>query len=260
LKLTDIVWRNIPNEEYDDLWKRFPTLRSKAAVCPTCNDNYEYYYEGKTHECDCDTQKGLQRHYLYANIGIRYHSLSFDDLYEEKDDLRVFLEDYIENFDYNARYGRGITFYGPLGTGKTFAQILILKSLIKRGYKAWFDSFSNVVSQFSAVGTKENLMSNVRSAEVFALDEVIEPMSVKQHEYFSEVYESVIRYRVENSLPTLIGTNLDNEQHEKLYPRVWSLLNMVQIPVMISGHDVRASQAKDIVDMLITNKEVRPIK
>jgi hypothetical protein len=70
----------------------------------------------------------------------------------------------------------------------------------------------------------------------------------------------VIRYRVENSLPTLIGTNLDKEQHEKWYPRVWSLLNMVQIPVEVSGSDVRASHAKDIVDMLITNKEVRPIR
>jgi DNA replication protein DnaC len=258
--LSKIVWRNIPNEEYDDLWKRFPALRSKANICPTCNDDFYYNLNGEMHECDCETQKGLRRHYLYANIGIRYHSLCFDDLYEEKDELRVFLEDYIKNFDSNARYGRGMIFHGPLGTGKTFAQILILKSLIKKGYKGWFDSFASVVNQYSSTDTKEHLMSNVRSADIFTLDEVTDPMSSKQHEYFSEVYENVIRYRVENSLPTLIGTNLTPEEHEKWYPRVWSLLNMVQIPVNVSGQDVRATQAKDIVDMLITNKEVRPLR
>lgn len=258
--MSKIVWRNISNSEYENLWKRFPTLRATANTCPTCNDAGFYQFENSQNECDCDTQKGLRRHYLYANIGMRYHSLSFDDLYEEKDDLRIFLEDYIENFEFNARYGRGVTFYGPLGTGKTFAQILILKSLIKRGYKGWFDSFTSVVDKFSATETKQELMLNVRSSEILVLDEIIEPMSSRQHEYFSEVYESVIRYRVENSLPTLIGTNLDNEQHEKWYPRVWSLLNMVQIPVLVSGTDVRAAQAKDVVDMLITNREVRPIQ
>ena len=258
--MSEIVWRNVSNNEYENLWKRFPTLRSKADICPTCNETGFYIFKGEQHTCDCDVQKGLRRHYLYANIGIRYHSLSFDDLYEEKDSLRVFLEEYINEFDSNARYGRGMLFYGPLGTGKTFAQILILKSLIQRGYKAWFDSFTSTVTQYSAIESKEELMNNVRSAEVFALDEVIEPMSSKQHEYFAEVYESIIRYRVENSLPTFIGTNLTTEQHEKWYPRVWSLLNMVQIPVNVEGTDVRASQAKDIVDMLITNKEVRPLR
>jgi DNA replication protein DnaC len=258
--LNNIIWRNVSNSEYEDLWKRFPTLRAKADLCPTCEDKFFYLFEGEEHECDCEVQRGLRRHYLYANIGIRYHSLSFDDLYEEKDDLRIFLEDYIENFEHNARYGRGVTFNGPLGTGKTFAQILIMKELIKKGYKGWFDSFTNIVSQFSSVSSKDYLMNMVRSAEIFSLDEVIEPMSIKQHEYFSEVYESVIRYRVENNLPTVIGTNLTSEKHEELYPRVWSLLNMVQIPVFISGNDVRASQAKDIVDLLITNKETRPIR
>ena len=258
--MSEIIWRSIPSREYENLWKRFPTLRAKADVCPTCNDKGTYNFEGQHWVCDCDTQKGLRRHYLYANIGIRYHTLSFDDLYEEKDELRISLEDYINNFEYNSRYGRGITFNGPLGTGKTFAQILILKELIKKGYSCWFESFTSLVDRYGQNETKQELLENVRSCEIFALDEVIEPMSVRQHEYFSDVYEAVIRYRVENSLPTMIGTNLTSEQHEKLYPRVWSLLNMVQIPMLVSGNDVRAAQAKDVVDMLITNREVRPIR
>lgn len=258
--MSDIIWRSIPSTEYENLWRRFPTLRAKANLCPTCNDSGIYFFNGRENECDCDIQKGLRRHYLYANIGIRYHSLSFDDLYEEKDELRIFLEDYINNFEFNSRYGRGLTFFGPLGTGKTFAQILILKELVKKGYKAWFESFNSVVDRYSNGENKTALMESVRSAEIFALDEVIEPMSVRQHEFFSDVYEAVVRYRVENSLPTLIGTNLSSEEHEKLYPRVWSLLNMVQIPVLVSGTDVRASQAKDVVNMLISNKEIRPIR
>lgn len=246
----------IPDGEYENLYRRFPTLKSKKDICPTCGTHID---SGPSEDCDCQTQRALRRHYLYANIGIRYHTLSLDDLYDNKDDLRLKIEDYIENFSINARYGKGITFYGPLGTGKSFAQILILKELVKKGYKAWFESFSSALDQFSSSVTKEELVRNCRSAEIFALDEVYIPNTKRQEDYFSDVYEQIIRYRVENALPTLIGTNLLPDEHEKLYPRVASLLSMVQEYVEISGRDVRADRAKNVIDILISEKEIRPI-
>lgn len=249
-------FRKVPDDEYSRLRSRFPLFN--AQKCPTCGGTETFHYRGEEWECDCKIQRALHRHYLFANIGVTYHSLGFDDLFEGKEYLREFIEGYLDNWHFNYLYGRGVVFWGSLGTGKTTAQLLILKELVKRGEKCWFNAFSTAVNDY--INEKEKFISAVRSSVCYALDEVIDPVSEKQNDLYQEVIEQIIRYRVENSLPTLVGTNLSPDMWEKYYPRVSSLLAFNSEFFEVAGDDNRRKGAKDAVAELIANKEVRPIK
>lgn len=203
-------------------------------------------------------QTNLARHYLLSNIGITYHSLGFEDLFEEKSDLKDFIMSYLDNWEFNSQYGRGIVFMGSMGTGKTFAQLLILKELVKKAQKCWFISFTSAVSDYVDSDKRNYLQKQVRSAKCLSLDEIPSAVSDRQRDLYEEVFEFIIRYRVENSMPTLMGTNLINLKD--LYPRVGSLLEMNHIYYEMLGEDTRQGSSKEVMESLIKNRETRPVK
>lgn len=256
-KFEEINWRKPSDEEYDRLVERFPSHHSD--VCPTCGDTGEFRYKNLQWDCDCKTQKALTRHYLYANLGRTYHTLGFDDLREDKEGLRAVIQSYVANWDSYRRYGRGIIFRGGLGTGKTLAQILILKELIKKGEKVWFISFSAAANAYMDSDEKKALLREIHSAACLCIDEIPAPVSDKQRDFYEEILEWLIRYRVENSLPVLMGTNIKNLA--EVYPRIGSLISMNFLDYEVEGNeDARKTSSKDAIEGLIKNNEQRPVK
>lgn len=259
-----IKLRRVSDEEFNSLKERFPQWDNK--VCPTCGGVGEFKWKNFKNVCECEDeefstlQKDLARHYLLANIGVAYHSLWFDDFSSEKQELKNIIENYIANWDYNKLYGRGVVFSGGLGTGKTFAQLLILKELIKMGEKCWFVSFSSAVSDYVDLERKKDLLNAIRSAACLSLDEIIPPTSAKQKDLYAEVFEHIIRYRVENNMPTLLGTNIDFDKLNSLYPRVCSLLEQNYLFIELEGEDNRKTTAKQEVERLTKGKERRPVR
>ena len=256
-KFEEVQWRKIEDDEYDRLEQRFPSFNKK--VCPTCLGEGVFKYKRFKWDCDCRTQMTLTRHYLYANLGKNYHTLGFDDLREDKEELKDVIDGFIANWDSYKRYGRGIIFRGGLGTGKTFAQVLILKELVKRGEKVWFTSFNLAVNAYIDPDEKKELLREIHSAACLCIDEIPAPTSEKQTDFYQEVLEWLIRYRVENSLPMLMGTNIKNLA--EIYPRVGSLISMNFLDYELEGsEDARKTSSKDAIEGLIKNNEARPVK
>lgn len=251
-----ITFRKVSDKEFDSLAERFPLWDN--TLCPTCKGKEYYLFEGKKKSCNCDFQISLARHYLLANIGITYHSLGFEDLFDSKSDLKDFILAFLDEWPYSKQYGKGVVFNGPLGTGKTLAQILILKELIKKGEKCWFLSFLPSVTDY--VDNKEELKKNIRSAQCLSVDEVVVGKTDRQRELYEEVLEYIVRYRVENSLSTLMGTNLTQAAFNKAYPRVASLLELNTCYYELDGEDTRKSSSKEEISKLIKNREVRPVR
>ena len=255
-KFEEIKWRKISDEEYDRLKNRFPHF--SYDLCPTCGGKKQYKYRGEIWVCDCKTQIALTRHYLFSNIGRTYHTLGLDDLRDDKGDLKEMIETYISKWDSYKRYGRGILFHGPMGTGKTLAQVLILKELVKKGEKCWFTSFGSAINAYIDPDEKKAFFTEIREADCIAIDEVPPAASEKQREFFEEVLEWLVRYRVENSMPVLLGTNID--MLEARYPRVASLVSMAFVDFKVDGEDSRRTSSRINVDELIENEESRPVK
>ena len=252
----EIKWREIQNDEYDRLITRFPTFDRKT--CPTCKGALEFKYKGEVWDCDCRTQIALTKHYLYANLGKAYHTLSFDDLRTDKQELGEAIHDYVDNWPSYQHYGRGILFHGGLGTGKTLAIVLILKELVKTGVRCWFTSFNAAMNAYMYSDEKRQFFQELKTADCAAIDEIPRPVSEKQRDLYQEVLEWLTRYRVENALPTLMATNIHELDTE--YPRIGSLIDMAFLEYEVTGPDARRTSSREEIKQLIHNQETRPVK
>lgn len=232
-------------------------------ICPTCRSERKYQLDGIVYDCDCQQQLKLQRLYFASNIGSLYHTLSFEDFFEGQEALKQVIDDYLSAYENNRYYGRGITFDGPLGTGKSFAAALILKEVIKKGYNGYFISFDDLLN-LQSQGWKDKEYNEefytVRNAELLILDELFKaPEGSPKDQLLSDTLERIIRYRVSNCMPTIITTNLKPDQETQAYPRVASLLATSQLRCHVEGSDKRKNQVRALTNARILRGDRKPI-
>ena len=255
---------NLRKRKIDDLtFNRITTLYPVAPECPTCGGHEKYNLDYQTYECDCELQKLLQRHYFVANIGREYHDICLSD-FDGSDTDKVVPETrrYIENFENNFHYGLGITFSGPVGTGKTFAMTCVLKELIKQGIDVYFITFEELINVWGKSwqddAAKAILERRLKTASVLGLDELrTDPRNAGG--FLANGLDSVIRHRTSNLLPTLVTTNMKREEELDQFGKVYSLLAAKNIRVETHGHDRRMQEVRNRTFELNNRGERRPI-
>lgn len=259
----------------DEEWSRANALARKVPLerCPTCGSKPEvipdsggethssvgtFRYRGKEYECDCKLQRMLRTRYLVANIGDQYHVLDWND-FSGSPEVTDVVNDYIENWESFSAQGFGLEFGGAgLGTGKTWAAVHIGKELIKRRQEVYFIPFVEMVSAFHRDDGTE-IEDRICQTPYVILDEISPAVSDRQREFFAFRFEAVIRHRTNYNLPTIITTNLGEDELHEIYPRVYSLLAAKQVRVDMAGEDAREGiVAKENLE-LIANDERRPI-
>jgi DNA replication protein DnaC len=269
------------NAQYDEIEAKVKMMGGSLDRCPTClskpfkvqGDEERpgeaegriygtYRYRGEQHECDCETQMALYRHYLAANLGEQYMRLDWNDFRNEA--VREFVNEYLAKFDSFKRHGMGMEFGGEtLGVGKTFSATYVGKELVKRGHRVRFIRFLDFIRLTSRMQTNEDAphkeYDKLRSITVLILDEVRPPMAGGQAWYFADRFEELIRHRTDFNLPTIITTNLTESQLLEHYPRPYSLLAAKQIRVELTGQDARASWMGEHNLDLAINEEIAPI-
>lgn len=262
--------RRISDEEYeyaqrlagDTPLHQCPTCKSKPEEVPDSGGVKQtipgtFRFRGKEYACDCDIQKALRIRYLAANIGAQYQKLDWNDFQGTvlaKDAVDTYLALW-ENFK---DQGFGLEFGGKgLGTGKTWAAIHIGKELIKRGQQVYFIPFVEMVAAFDHNEGSE-VEDRIRQTPYVILDEILPAISDRQREFFAFRFEAIIRHRTNNDFPTIITTNMTQDELHKIYPRVYSVLAAKQDRIDMSGEDARVSLMARESHELILNGEVRP--
>lgn len=242
------IMTNLTGKIDDATYNRIEAEYPLAPICPTCGGRQKYTLDFESHDCDCEMQKLLQRHYFAANIGREYHDICLKDFQGNDTQLVVPLcQEYLEKFDENFHYGIGITFSGPVGTGKTFAMTSILKELIKAGRKVYFVTFEELIdvwgSSWHDENAKKKLQDKLKRAEVLGIDEVrTDPRN--NSGFLANGFDSVIRHRTSNLLPTMITTNMEREDELKEFFKVYSLLSARNERVATVGHDRRMQEIR----------------
>jgi len=234
-----------------------------ASVCPTCGGAKKYNLDFVTHECDCEIQKLLQRHYFAANIGREYHDICLKDFDgPDSDQVVSQTQAYIDNFQDNFHYGLGLTFSGKVGTGKTFAATCVGKELIKLGQDIYFVGFEDLINIWGRSwhddDAKKILEKRLKTSSVLILDELrTDQRNLKG--FLAQGLESVIRHRTANLLPTLVTTNMDAEEELDQFGKTYSLLSAKNTRIITTGYDRRMREVRNRNFELSKRKERRPI-
>ena len=268
--------------------EEFEWVRSNAPlsidICPTCEGQRldggkggrvngdsgrhygllrgQYRFQGEIHECDCVTQMALYRHYFAANIGEQYMRLDWSE-YDSDSNAKREIDLYLDRWKNARKNGYGLTLYGVVGVGKTFAATHIAKSLIKRGQRVYFTYFKKIISNILDLPGEKSLeyQNMIETIPFLVIDEVwwLPSFSEQRKNLFGEMFEQVIRTRTGQNLPTILTSNLSPDEFNDTYPRIYSLLEAKQFNIEMTGLDYRISHQALEKMVMDDNKEVRPI-
>ncbi len=230
-------------------------------LCPSCRDRGVILIGEKASRCECMKQKAILNKFKYANIGRQLRHFTFDkfnfDYYSSKlrdesnltyrekaqrayETSKQFVQKCLEN-----RHVHGLLFSGPVGSGKTFMSSAIANELLDAGKEVLFVVVPDFLDQIKATYSQNvqtyseiQLLESARNVEVLILDDL------GAHNYTdwtrNKIY-SIINYRLNNTLPTVITTNLELEVLEEyLGERTTSrLLQLCKIYSLMVECDIR---------------------
>jgi len=258
----EAVIHNLRGKIDDTTYDRIQTFFPISNDCPTCHGFGTYHLDGKEFGCDCELQRLLQRHYFAANIGREYHDIGLKDFIGSDRAVVVpAVEEYLANFDSKFHYGLGMTFSGGVGTGKTFAMSCILKELIKRGFDVYLMSFEEMITTWASAWqdkeTKMQLETRLKSVDVLGLDEI--KTDNRSDSFLAHGFDSIIRHRTANLLPTLITTNMTSSAIQQIFPKVHSLLSPRNTKIELEGKDLRKDEIRFRILELEASGDRRPI-
>lgn len=263
--------RRLSDNEYNEVSALAEPTGVSLDECPTCGarrtevspgvwgwENGTYRYQGKDNECNCEQQMALRRQYLLARIPVEYQKLDWM-AYDGSPKATKTIAEYLFKWKTAKGNGMGLEFGGrSLGVGKTWAATYVAKELIKQGERVYFVPFGSIISSYQKSNAEE-IENTLKSTTVLVLDEVGKPSTAAQNELFSSRFEDLIRHRTNYNLPTILTTNLEEEELLSYYPRPYSLLSHKQIRVQIEGDDARKGKMQLENIEIFANEETRPL-
>jgi DNA replication protein DnaC len=253
----------LTDEQYERLIRNFPYKKDR---CPTCGNAKTYRLNGADQICDCESQKRLARLYFSANIPRRFQQLDgrdFDEKYRTLNSGVVETVDkYLEDFKYNYHYGMGLCLHGPLGTGKTLVATHILRATLRAGYTGYFIQFKELFHAWASAWkdeeSKEQVETHMKRADMLVLDELsTDPRNSTG--YLTDGLEAVMRHRYNNNLPTILTTNMTEDQISAEFSRPYSLISGVTKWLLLNGADYRPISLAN-AEYLVENQETLPVK
>lgn len=131
-----------------------------------------------------------------------------DDM--SKPEITSIAKKYIENFKTFKNNGKGLLFYGTVGTGKTYAAAEIANALIDMGKPVLMTNFSRIINKLqSSFEGRQEYIDGLNEFDLLILDDLA---AERQTEYVLENVFNVIDARYRAKKPLIITTNLSIEQ------------------------------------------------
>lgn len=172
-----------------------------------------------------------------------------DDWSNEK--ISTVARRYVDNWSEMLDRGKGLLFFGSVGSGKTFISACIANALIEKRVPCLVTNFARIINQITGSRNAQDYIDDLAKFKLVVLDDLA---SERDTEYMGEIVQSVIDARYRSKLPLIVTTNLTAEElknpADMRRQRIYSRLFEMCIPVEVKGHDRRrAKLAKDYKDL-----------
>lgn len=187
--------------------------------------------------------------YAYANIPVDYWWREMDNFQGSKSLVNVY--DIVTN-DIKQYYklGTNYCFSSAHGLGKTFVTSCILKRVVENDYTALYVNLVDIINILANYETDKNLKSEARQylqdVDFLVIDEFDSRFmgSDNASDLFGRIFEPIVRFRIQNALPTILctnNTNLNEMFNAALQQSFNSLLKKFKI-VAALGKDFRGNK------------------
>ena len=167
-----------------------------------------------------------------------------DDYSNKK--ISMIAQNYVSHFDKMKKQGKGLLFYGTVGTGKTFISACIANALIERGHPCLVTNFARLTNTLSGMYEgKQEYLDSLNKFDLIVIDDLA---SERDTEYMGEIVQNIIDSRYRSGKPLIITTNLTGQElknpTEIRKQRVYSRLLEMCVPVEVTGKDRRKEKLK----------------
>lgn len=181
-------------------------------------------------------------------------AISFKNDNQNRPDLTKVAKNYVENFPAFYEKGKGLLFFGTVGTGKSYMAACIANALIDRGYEVLMTSISRIAdTAFNYKGNKQEYYDKLNSYKLLILDD----LGVERNtDYMNEIVYKVIDGRYKANMPMIVTSNLtgaelrhaDGINNQRTYSRILEMC----YPVRVDGEDQR--RKKSVEDFAETKR------
>ncbi|MEL1135982.1 ATP-binding protein [Desulfitobacterium sp. THU1] len=252
--------RDITDDTQVDISNNLP---KPSVNCSLCEDRGIIFDGTSARPCTCMQQKRMENLFRHARMARGLLNCRFDNFNTKyyQSSSKPHDPNYLENAlkalnasrefvdrCLNDYHGLGLMLTGPVGAGKTFLAASIANALMEKEQQVLFLVVPDLLDQLRATyKTDENemdLLDSAREIPILILDDL------GAHNYTewtrNRIY-SIINYRMNEQLPTVITSNLSlEEMEEHLGLRTTSrLIQSCRIFKMDVEQDIRLRQYQD---------------
>lgn len=172
---------------------------------------------------------------------------TFDADDGQNDIISMVSKNYVANFEEMLKRGKGLLFFGDVGTGKTFYSACIVNALIDKGYPCMITNFARLVNTISGMyDGKQQYIDGLNRFDLLVIDDLA---AERDTEYMNEIVYNIIDSRYRAGLPTIITTNLSADEIKNpadiSKQRTYSRLLEMCVPVEVKGKDRRKVKLKN---------------
>lgn len=201
----------------------------KERICPcTCKCERERIDRERQESIERQRQAKIREMEYRAFDSQPMRNLTFEMDDRKNPSISDVCKNYVENF--RQMDGKGLLFFGNVGTGKSFYAACIVNALLEKGVSCRFTTFTKQAKD----------PEDLNEFDLVVLDDLD---AERDTEYMNEIVWSIIDERYQKNLPVIITTNLTAKQLSEasnvFRQRIYSRLHKMCIFIEVKGNDRR---------------------
>lgn len=182
----------------------------------------------------------IERRRAVCFQGTKMASWNFERDDRKRQDLTDAAKQYAEQFPQHLKDSKGLLYYGPVGTGKSFLAACIANAVIDQGYRVRMTNFATVADDMQSTWERSQYIKDLCRYDLLILDDL---GAERKSEYMQEIVFNVIDARSRAALPVIVTTNLTRPElgnpADMAYKRIYSRVLERCLAVEVDGNDRR---------------------
>ncbi len=220
------------------------------SLCEKCGGTGFVSRENKSVElCECRFNKEDINRIL--RIPKRFWKADLENYQCENDsEVEAFKESIIYASNFDPSEGRGLTFVGPPGVGKTHLAVGVLKKIYReKGVRGIFFDTKDLIYRLKALiedGRTAKAIRKILEAPLLVLDDL---GSERLSEWQRELISYIISHRYNSLKSTIITTNFSLTGEERKDRRIRKLAEGIELPKALMSERLGPSTVSRIFEM-----------